>query len=757
MSVGKKFFFAALTTVIFFGLAEVVLQLAGIRPQIIERDPFVGFTSRIPLFVAGRGDGDREILRTAKNKLPWFNEQTFPRHKPANAYRIFCLGGSTTYGRPYDDTTSFCGWLRELLPAADASRGWEVINAGGISYASYRVALVLEELVAYEPDLFIVYTGHNEFLEDRTYSSLKNTSPLIENLAALLSHTRTYSAMHALLRPDQSEVPSSADNLLPGEVATKLDKGVGPDAFTRNDTQKDHILAHFQLNLRRIVDLARAAGADVLLVTPASNLRNCSPFKSETRHDLSMDQQRQFFDRIEQAKTLLSQGQADALPAIDQALQIDDRYAAAHFLRGQCLDKLQRYRDARTAFERARDEDICPLRALSQVRDIVLGVAREKQVPIVDFQALVDEKSADGIPGDDFFLDHVHPTIEGHRWLALSILDHLIELGTVHVGADWGADAMQQVTQRVLGRVDQEAQGQALLNLAKVFAWAGKREEANRMALKAADLLQSDVNATYLAANALIETGELDSAITKLKQAIAADPRYTLAYSSLGVAYQRKGMPQEAQRQYKQALELDANNASALNNLGAYYLEAGQVDLAAPLLERAVQVNPRYAKGHHNLGVLYVKQRRWSEAIESLRKAIEIDGEFAKAHADLGSVYESQTDIEQAVFHYRQALRLDDELLMTANRLAWILATSSNETIRDGGEALHWARHCAEGTAYQNPGVFNTLAAAYAASGDFASAVNWQTRALEAAPAELKATCVKRLELYKAGRTLHDR
>ena len=47
-----------------------------------------------------------------------------------------------------------------------------MINAGGISYASYRVAVVIKELARYEPDLFIIYTGHNEFLEERTYRTL---------------------------------------------------------------------------------------------------------------------------------------------------------------------------------------------------------------------------------------------------------------------------------------------------------------------------------------------------------------------------------------------------------------------------------------------------------------------------------------------------------------------------------------------------------------------------------------------------------
>ena len=45
----------------------------------------------------------------------------------------------------------------------------EIINTGGISYASYRVARLMEELLAYQPDVFVIYTGHNEFLEKRIY------------------------------------------------------------------------------------------------------------------------------------------------------------------------------------------------------------------------------------------------------------------------------------------------------------------------------------------------------------------------------------------------------------------------------------------------------------------------------------------------------------------------------------------------------------------------------------------------------------
>src|SRR5689334_21763616 len=163
ISLGKKILFALIALVISLGVLEGVLALAGVRPKLYEKDPYVGFSARVPLFVEERGPDGQELMVTARNKLDFFNPQRFPKHKEAGVYRIFSMGGSTTYGHPYSDPTSFNGWLREYLRATAPDRKWEAINAGGISYGSYRVAQLMEEIIQYQPDLFIIYTGHNEF------------------------------------------------------------------------------------------------------------------------------------------------------------------------------------------------------------------------------------------------------------------------------------------------------------------------------------------------------------------------------------------------------------------------------------------------------------------------------------------------------------------------------------------------------------------------------------------------------------------
>ncbi|MCB0307690.1 MAG: O-GlcNAc transferase, partial [Calditrichaeota bacterium] len=177
--------------------------LVGVEPLHQRSDALVGFAGYSPLFVERTTPEGEHVFGTAPTKFNWFNPQQFPTTKAADVKRVICLGGSTTYGRPYDDRTSFCGWLRAFLPAVDPGKQWEVINAGGISYASYRVARLMEELVRHEPDLFVIYTGHNEFLEKRTYDRMLRTPELMRTLASLASRLRVYSLLSDIVYPEE--------------------------------------------------------------------------------------------------------------------------------------------------------------------------------------------------------------------------------------------------------------------------------------------------------------------------------------------------------------------------------------------------------------------------------------------------------------------------------------------------------------------------------------------------------------------------
>ena len=598
---------------LFFGLLEGLLALLGVQPVTLREDPFVGFAGSAPLFEPQAGAAGEAYLATAPAKLELFNEQRFPRAKPPGTYRIFCLGGSTTFGRPYDDVTSFAGWLRELLPEVDASRRWEVINAGGVSYASYRVARVMDELAALEPDLFIVYTGQNEFLEERTYAAMRRLPAPLMAVAAALSGTRTWAAMGGLLRR-AGAVPNAADasrDLLAGEVEARLDRAAGLDLYERDDELRDKVLRHYRVSLERMVAIARSAGAEVIFVLPASNLRSCSPFKSQ--HTDGLDPARR-----DRSRSLLAAARRQmedrawpaALASLDEAIALDPRFAELHYQRGRALFALGRHAAAKAAFERARDEDVCPLRAVAGMESILRRVAAESEVALVDFAGLLEgrlEASAGhSILGEEDFLDHVHPTVAGHRALALALIEALRQLGVLPPGAGLREDDLRRVVARVEGRIDGAKQALALAALARTLDWAGKQEESRRLAFRALESGLEEPSILLMAAKHTALAGDAAGARELYQRAVRADPLSPTTHYRMGLFSIQEGDLEAAAAHLLLASVLWPEDPAAHEKLGLVMAERGRYDLALASLEAARRRDP----GRPEIGRMMARVRQ---------------------------------------------------------------------------------------------------------------------------------------------------
>ena len=173
-------------------LLELLFYALGWGRPDVRDDPLVSFHGIRPLFVLNDAGTHYEI---PPGRQAFFRPQSFTARKSDQGYRIFCLGGSTVQGRPYATETSFTSWLRIGLQAAEPQRTWEVVNCGGVSYASYRLVPILQEVLNYEPDLIIVCTGHNEFLEDRTYGHIRDRSTTLVALQAQFAQLRSYQVL----------------------------------------------------------------------------------------------------------------------------------------------------------------------------------------------------------------------------------------------------------------------------------------------------------------------------------------------------------------------------------------------------------------------------------------------------------------------------------------------------------------------------------------------------------------------------------
>ncbi len=557
-------------------------------------------------------------MQTAGNKLSFFNAQRFAKNKPANTFRVFCLGGSTTFGRPYDDRTSYVGWLRELLPLADVERHWEIINAGGISYASYRIASVMEELLEYSPDLFIIYTGHNEFLEERTYRDQTALSPALRRATAALHRSRTYSLAHRLLtsEPSNSEVRS----MLPAEVDAILDHSVGPDAYQRDDRLRSQILEHFEFNLKRMVQTARSAGADVLLVTPAANLKDFSPLKSMHHADLEDEERQQWSELFESSAELAAEGNTkEALAILKAAVEIDSGHADLHFRLGRLLMDQQRFAEARVSFQRAIDNDICPLRAIPGIQRLVEQTAVSDRVPLVDFDGILMNDCLETYghcsPGREYFLDHVHPSIAAHRLLALAIVEAMTRGGTVTPSRQWGEEAIALVSRRIESRIDVELQTRALTNLAQVLSWAGKQEEAGPLAEQAVRLrsktsLNQDPESMFYAAVNCAINGRDEEATQLLEKVVELEPRNHQARWRLAALLYDQLRYEEAELHFCEAVRLDPHDAYSYQMLGAVLLKLERYEESLAASYRASELAPDNTVVRSNIKLLLKKVGR---------------------------------------------------------------------------------------------------------------------------------------------------
>jgi tetratricopeptide (TPR) repeat protein len=624
----KKLGLGCGVAIVFFVLVELILLAVGVVPLYERTDPYVGFSGYAPLFVKRTASSGEPIFETAQNKVRWFNLQTFPARKAAGVIRIFCIGGSTTYGRPYDDRTSFCGWLRLFLPAVDPSSRWEVINAGGISYASYRAAHLMEELADYEPDLFIVYSGHNEFLEQRTYDKLLKTPELVRNLGALFSRMRLYSALY--------DVTNKQGEVLSTEVNAMLDRSVGPEDYHRDDDKRGAVLEHYRASLIRMTHISERSGAKLILVTPASNVGDFSPFKIEPGPLMSALDSRQV-DTLKLALTAaLDQGDhARAKVIADSALVLDGRDAELLYLQARALRALGRIEQARKAFTDARDEDVCPLRALTPVHEIVTNVARTKNTGLVDFVRIVNEHSPDRIPGSELFLDHVHPTIEGNRLLALAIVQEMEHKRIVFPAATWNAAAIAEIGEKLESSLDKKAHAVALKNLSKVLGWAGKHDEAERLVNLAVDESPEDGESHFQKGVLLQQAGDYKAALAQYREASRLAPWNAAVHRGMGVVLSELDRTTEALVELEAAIHLDPKLVDAHYDLGIVLQALGKGKQAEVAYRTALKLDPSHVDTHNNLGVILAQRGNLVAAAEQFAEALRLDPNNKDAAANL--------------------------------------------------------------------------------------------------------------------------
>lgn len=231
-----------------------------------------------------------------------------------------------------------------------------------------------------------------------------------------------------------------------------------------------------------------------------------------------------------------------------------------------------------------------------------------------------------------------------------------------------------------------------------------------------------------------------------------------LLFAALGFA--QSGYWRDSETLWKHTLAVSPRNDVAENNLGILLADRGRYDEAIAHYQTALRLRPRNAVAHLNLGNALILRGDLASALREVRRAIEIDPSNVDAHNALGVMRLQQGDVRGAIDEWTRSLAVDPENGNAANNLAWVYATSSDPTLRNGSEAVAFAQKAYEISGGRNALVLRTLAAAEAESGRFDDAIANAERARELAQAQQNSGLVAELEatilLYKTHTPLRD-
>lgn len=212
----------------------------------------------------------------------------------------------------------------------------------------------------------------------------------------------------------------------------------------------------------------------------------------------------------------------------------------------------------------------------------------------------------------------------------------------------------------------------------------------------------------------------------------------------------------------------DPMNPDAINNRGVEYYRQEKFDQALLDFNKAIEMKPKYVAALYNRGLVYYRKSKYDRAISDCSQALTIDPQCAKAYNVRGLAYAATKRYQFAISDLRTAIEIGQwslgekyqDILWAMNHLAWMQATCPEVELRDGKKAAELATQACELTDWKNTWFIDTLAAAYAETGDFDSAVKWQKKAIALAEEKNQTTDVKkfndRLKLYELGKPFHE-
>jgi tetratricopeptide (TPR) repeat protein len=259
----------------------------------------------------------------------------------------------------------------------------------------------------------------------------------------------------------------------------------------------------------------------------------------------------------------------------------------------------------------------------------VAEVAAQEDVPLVDFPEILRAAYREEYPytvfGKEYFVDHVHTSMEGYRLLGLALFDELVSEGIARPDASWNTARRDAVRDTVIASLDPRDAGRSLVNLGKVLGWAGKFQEAYESFQRALDILGPHPAVYYGLASALYSLGRPDEAARYYQATLRLAPERHGVHAELARIFAEQGKTDAAIEQCRAELELDPDNYHVHVALAEILEKQGNLDAALQHLQTALQLNPQQHGTHTALGLILKQQGDYRQAIQHFSEALRLE------------------------------------------------------------------------------------------------------------------------------------
>ncbi len=294
-----------------------------------------------------------------------------------------------------------------------------------------------------------------------------------------------------------------------------------------------------------------------------------------------------------------------------------------------------------------------------------------------------------------------------------------------------------------------------------LLAKALRAEEKNEPALKAisrAIEINEDLPMAYsLRASLYLADNKDEEALKDVSRAIELNPRDVDAFRSRARVYLQRENYDDALKDVDKILTFQQGDVDAIYLRSLIYAGLEDYEAAIEDIQLLVQQFPGEPIFLNALASFYSSSDQVDKALELFDETLKEDPEDSRALAGRADAKLNAGMHAEAVVDYEAALKLDEEDDHALNNLAWLLATSTFDEVRDGKRAIELATKAAEVTNYEEAHILSTLAAAYAESGNFEEAVKWSEKSIEISSSDKqKADLKKELETFKAGKPVRE-